>query len=156
MTINITSAGGILLRREGNRILIAIVERTKGVEEKWAPVLRQLPKGGCLRGESLEQTALREVLEETGFRARILGKAGEASWSYERSGQLWNETIHYYHMVPIKGTFQHHDDEFDIVRWVEIEEAAHILSYPEERDIIAEIITSGESLLRRDREADLH
>ena len=136
----VTSAGGVLFRREHGEILIAIVERDKGVEEKWTPALRQLPKGGCKPGETLEHTALREVLEETGFKARILLKAGEARWSYERHGQMWDETVHYYLMEPLTLIEQERDDEFDRVRWVRMAEAAQILSYPEERDLILSMI----------------
>jgi len=142
LSIPTTSAGGILLRYEGNSILIVIVQREKGIEKKWAPALRQLPKGGCREGESLEQTALREVLEETGFKAKLLGKAGQADWSYERNGQMYHETVHYYFLEPIEPP-QAHDDEFEVVRWIKIEEAAKTLSYSEERDLIARIIASG-------------
>ena len=137
------SAGGILLRRKDNDTLIVIVEWEKGVEEKWAPILRQLPKGGCKPGETLEQTALREVLEETGFKARIISKAGEAKWSYERDGQVWDETVHYYFMKPLTLVAQERDDEFDFVRWVRIEEVARVLSYPPERELIAKIIANS-------------
>jgi len=137
------SAGGLLFRRKDNDTLIVIVEREKGVEEKWAPILRQLPKGGCKPGETLEQTALREVLEETGYEARIISKAGEAKWSYERNGQVWDETVHHYFVEPLTLATREHDDEFDFVRWVRIEEAARILSYPEERELIAIIIANG-------------
>jgi diadenosine hexaphosphate hydrolase (ATP-forming) len=136
------SAGGILFRRKGNDVLIVIVEWEKGVEKKWAPVLRQLPKGGCKSSETLEQTALREVLEETGYKARIISKAGEAQWSYKRDEQVWDETVHYYFMKPLTLIAQEHDDEFDYVRWVKIEEATRILSYPEERELIFEVVAN--------------
>ena len=58
------SAGGVVLRTQGSDVLIVIVEREKDIEEKWSPTLRQLPKGGSRAGENLEETALREVLEE--------------------------------------------------------------------------------------------
>jgi 8-oxo-dGTP pyrophosphatase MutT (NUDIX family) len=143
MGIPTVSAGGILFRQKENDILIIIVEWEKGVPEKWAPILRQLPKGGCRPGETLEQTALREVLEETGFRGHIIRKAGEAKWSYERDGQVWDETVHYYFMEPLTLVAQRHDDEFDFVRWIRIEEAAQILSYPEERELLSGIIAEG-------------
>jgi 8-oxo-dGTP diphosphatase len=141
-----TSAGGILLQPSEGSTLIVIVEWEKGVEEKWAPILRQLPKGGCRSGESLEQTALREVCEETGYEARIIRKAGEAQWSYERGGQVWDETVHYYFMEPVTLVAGEHDEEFDYVRWVRIEEAAQILSYPPERELISKLIGNGELL----------
>mgnify|MGYP000888356876 CR=1 FL=1 len=138
-----SSAGGILFRKEGDDVFIVIVEWEKGVPEQWAPVLRQLPKGGCKPGETLEQTALREVLEETGFDASIITKAGEAKWSYERNGQIWDETVHYFFMNPRTLVAQAHDKEFDYVRWIKIEEAAEILSYPPERELIQNIIDNA-------------
>jgi 8-oxo-dGTP pyrophosphatase MutT (NUDIX family) len=130
--------------------VIVIVQRTKGIEKKWTPALTQLPKGGCREGESLEQTALREVREETGFKAKLLGEAGEANWSYERNGQIYDETVHYYFLEPT-GPPQAHDDEFEVVRWIRIEEAAKTLSYPEERSLIARIIASGRYPPRTER-----
>lgn len=138
-----SSAGGILFRKEGDDVFIVIVEWEKGVPEKWAPILRQLPKGGCKPAETLEQTALREVLEETGFDASIIAKAGEAKWSYERNGQIWDETVHYFFMNPHTLVAQVHDEEFDYVRWIKIEEAAEILSYPPERELIQNIINNA-------------
>jgi 8-oxo-dGTP diphosphatase len=142
MGMPITSAGGVLFRRDGSDFLIVIVEQSKGVEKKWAPVLRQLPKGTRRKSETLEETALREVLEETGFGGRIVGKAGEAGWSYEREGRMWDETVHYFFMEPTTLTPLLHDSEFELVRWVRIEEASRILSYPEERRLLTEILTS--------------
>jgi len=140
MGIPTVSAGGILFRRYDADVLIVVVERSKDVEKKWAPVLRQLPKGARRKGETLEETALREVLEETGFRGKIVGKAGQACWSYEREGLIWDETVHYFLVEPITSTPLLHDSEFDLVRWVKIEEASRILSYPEERRLVAEIV----------------
>jgi 8-oxo-(d)GTP phosphatase len=140
--ISTVSAGGILLRQEADSILVVIVEREKGIEKKWTPILRQLPKGGCREGETLRETALREVLEETGFSAKILRKAGKAHWSYIRNGQEWNETVHYFLMQPL-GKQQEHDEEFETVSWVKIEDAAKLLSYPEERNLLSYIIEIG-------------
>lgn len=138
------SAGGILFLRRNAQCLIVIVEREKGIESKWAPVLRQLPKGGCHEGETLEETALREVLEETGFSGRIIGKAGEARWSYERTGRVWDETVHYYFMEPVFLEPQGHDDEFEEIRWIDVEEAARTLSYPEERQLLTDLIVQNQ------------
>jgi len=136
------SAGGIVVKTgAGQALLILIVERYRDLEPQWQPVLRQLPKGGCRPGESLEETALREVLEETGYEAQILVKGGEAHWSYERGDIRWDETVHYYLMRPIDpDAAPHslsHDDEFDAVRWVPVTEAARTVSYPEERRILS-------------------
>jgi 8-oxo-(d)GTP phosphatase len=138
-----TSAGGVLLRRVDSATLIVVVERTSGIEPKWEPVLRQLPKGGTEAGESLVETALREVEEETGFAAEVIGFAGTARWSYQRCGEVWRETVHYYFMRSRTVALNAHDNEFEKVRWVPIEEASRILSYPEERELLAKLIRSG-------------
>lgn len=138
-----TSAGGLLLQRAGAETLIVIVERTNDVEPKWRPILRQLPKGSTEPGESLLQTALREVEEETGFAAEVLAFAGTAQWSYQKLNEVWHETVHYYFLRPKTVIPKPHDAEFETVRWVPIEEAARILSYPEERDLLAKLIASG-------------
>lgn len=140
MVISTISAGGVVLREEQNETQIIIVELENNVPEKWAPVLRQLPKGGCKQYESIEETASREVLEETGYSCTIIRKAGEANWSYERNGQQWDETVHYFFMRLKSDIALEHDDEFDRVRWININKAANILSYPEERELIKKII----------------
>jgi len=136
------SAGGIVVTGvAGQAPLILIVERYRDLEPQWQPVLRQLPKGGCRPGENLEETALREVLEETGYQAEILDRGGEAHWSYERFGITWDETVHYYLMRPVDPGADpaslSHDDEFDAVRWVPVSEAVRSVSYPEERRILS-------------------
>jgi len=143
MSIPTVSAGGILLNFHNNDCYIIIVEWEKGVEAKWAPILRQLPKGKCKKGETLKQTALREVLEETGYKAKIITKAGQAQWSYKRQGVVWEETVHYFFMTPLSLTPQAHDDEFDYVRWVKINEATKILSYPPERNLVNTILKNN-------------
>lgn len=135
-----TSAGGILFRIEGSLVRVAIVERKKDVPPKWKPILRQLPKGSREKGERIAQTALREVLEETGYRGKIISHAGNARWVYERGGEEWIETVHYFFMMPSSLSPQRHDDEFDRVRWVGIKRACEILSYPEERELLVRIV----------------
>lgn len=110
------------------------------IDVKWAPLLRQLPKGGRLCGESLEETALREVLEETGYETSIILKAGVAQWSYERDGAYWDETVHYYYMKPLQQTAQR-DQEFDTVRWISLARAVEELSYPEERFLVMGLLS---------------
>jgi len=136
-----TSAGGIVLRQVESNIFILIVERERDIEDKWKPILRQLPKGGCKHGETLEQTALREVIEETGYNVEIISKAGEAKWTYKRNNIVWDETVHYYFMRPTSLTPQEHDNEFDFIRWINIQEATNILSYPPERALILNILS---------------
>jgi 8-oxo-dGTP diphosphatase len=133
------SSGGVVLARSGALIFLLIVERHRNVEPKWSPVLRQLPKGGLAEGETMEAAAVREVTEETGFDVRILGAAGEAAWSYERGGRHILEKVQYFLMTPTSLDNHGHDDEFDEVTWVSLNDGELLLSYPEEKAILENI-----------------
>ena len=61
------SAGGLLVRKKGNRAQICLVSKKGG--RVWA-----FPKGRVDENESLEETAVREILEETGHRAEVIDK----------------------------------------------------------------------------------
>ena len=118
---------------------LLVVKRTTNIEEKWKPVLCQLPKGTVEQGETLEQAALREVLEETGYTAQISTKAGIASWSYTREGITYKEAVHYYFMSVGPAPPQNHDREFEEVCWIDVTTAHDVLSYPEERRLLRTI-----------------
>ena len=71
--VQVSAAGGLLERHGANGAEIAVVHRTRyqhvdGSSGDWV-----LPKGKAEEGESLEATALREVAEETGYQAEIVG-----------------------------------------------------------------------------------
>jgi len=86
-----TGAGGIVARRDGERVVIALI-RDRGDHEY------VLPKGGVEYGESLERAAAREIEEEAGFRKlTCLGELGVG----ERLGgkkNVWQKT-HYFLFV---------------------------------------------------------
>ena len=65
------AAGGVVVRREGERLLVALVR-----EADWSDYI--LPKGSLEAGETPEQAARREILEEAGLEdLRLLGDLGE-------------------------------------------------------------------------------
>ena len=117
------SAGGIVFRRAAEGIEIVLVGRT--AERLWA-----LPKGTPDAGETLEETALREVREETGLEVRILDTIGQVEYWYTApDGVRVQKTVHYYLMEPIGGDTANHDDEFDSVEWRHLSEAERLLTH---------------------------
>jgi 8-oxo-dGTP pyrophosphatase MutT (NUDIX family) len=96
-----------------------------------------LPKGTPDPGESVEETALREVGEETGLEVRILEPLPSIEYDFVQGGTRIHKTVHYFLMEPTGGDLARHDAEFERVRWVPFDEAGGLLSFPTERELVA-------------------
>lgn len=129
--VNATSAGGVVYRRGDEGIEVVICgRRGDGV---W-----NLPKGTPEPGESLEETARREVQEESGLSVRIEEPIGCIQYAFSRpdEGVRYHKTVHYFLMQPTGGDINHHDGEYDRVRWVAVGEAFRLLTFRNERDVL--------------------
>jgi 8-oxo-dGTP pyrophosphatase MutT (NUDIX family) len=127
-----TSAGGIVLRRVGEVTEVVLGQRRRERDG----VTWSLPKGTPNGQETLEQTALREVTEETGLEVRIVAPIGPIQYQFVQRGTRIHKTVHYYLMESTGGDLTRHDREFQHVRWVSIAEAESIMSFPTEREIV--------------------
>jgi ADP-ribose pyrophosphatase YjhB (NUDIX family) len=127
-----TSAGGIVIRFQ-DAIPQFVVGRRKRERDRatWT-----LPKGTPIAGETLEETALREVGEETGLRVRIIAPLDAIDYTFVQRGMRIYKTVHYFLMEPIGGSMEDHDREFEEVRWVSFEEAPALLSFDTERSLV--------------------
>jgi diadenosine hexaphosphate hydrolase (ATP-forming) len=91
------TAGGVVFRRIDGRVEILMIQDRLG---RWT-----IPKGHVEAGESLEQTALREVAEETGLTQFRLGeKLDKLHFFYRKEGKLIFMTTHVYLMEAIGDT----------------------------------------------------
>jgi len=126
-----TSAGGVVFRAtDGAREVLLCGRSSDGL---WA-----LPKGTPEPGETLEQTALREVREETGVEVEQDGVVGEIRYWFSRplEGVRYNKTVRHYLLHPVGGDPSLHDHEFDEVRWFPVQEALKLMTYANEVRIL--------------------
>jgi len=132
-TTTATSAGGIVVRfDDGVPSLVVGARRRDRDVLTWT-----LPKGTPNAGETLEQTALREVGEETGLEVRITDELDSIEYWFVQRGTRIHKTVHYFLMEPTGGDLTRHDHEFDQVRWVAFAEAPQLLTFETERALVA-------------------
>ena len=133
-TSTATSAGGIVVRYESGQPSLVVGSRRRERDGRtWT-----LPKGTPHAGESREETAIREVEEETGLQVRITGPLDSIEYWFVQSGTRIHKTVHYFMMEPVGGDLARHDHEFDEVRWVDFDEAPTMLTFETERALVAQ------------------
>jgi 8-oxo-dGTP pyrophosphatase MutT (NUDIX family) len=132
-TATATPAGGIVVRYEAERPQLVVGSRRRERDGRtWT-----LPKGTPEASETTEQTAVREVAEETGLLVRITSPLDSIEYTFVQSGTRIHKTVHYFLMEPVGGDLSDHDHEFDQVRWIDFDEAPDILTFETERALVA-------------------
>jgi 8-oxo-dGTP pyrophosphatase MutT (NUDIX family) len=126
------SAGGVVYRRAGDEIEVVLASRrTRRGELAWG-----LAKGGIERGESHEDAAVREVLEETGYTAEIEASLGDTRYFYVWEDTRIRKTVHFFLMRCTGGDPADRDDEMEEVRWFPLERALKRAAYKGEREVL--------------------
>ena len=134
-TQRVTSAGGVVFRgQDGQREVLLCGRSADGL---WA-----LPKGTPEDGESLEETAQREVREETGVEVESDMLIGEIRYWFSRpqEGVRYYKTVRHYLFHPVGGDPSLHDHEFDEVRWFPVQEGLKLLTYRNEARILRQAL----------------
>lgn len=124
----ILAAGGVVWRRGSSDIEFLIVHRPR--YRDWT-----LPKGKVDPGESLLQTAFREVVEETGYRCRIGPKLATTEYMTSNGN---HKTVHYWAMEARKGEFVP-NPEVDKAEWLAARDAIVRLTYEHDRRLVADL-----------------
>ena len=136
-----TSAGGVVVRRcRGARLEVLLCGRER-------PPIWALPKGTPNTGETMEETARREVEEETGVKVKIDRLIGHIEYSFHRPGDgaPCDKVVHYYLMLPTGGDTSRHDAEFDRVEWMEANRARQRLTYANEARLVEKAVSMAEA-----------
>lgn len=105
-----------------------------------------LPKGHIETGETAEQTAIREVAEETGIKGNVVAPLGKIDYWFVSEGKRIHKTVHHYLMRFTGGELSDADYEVAEVAWVPLTDLPRRLTYSDERrlarvaeDVIAEL-----------------
>jgi 8-oxo-dGTP pyrophosphatase MutT (NUDIX family) len=128
-----TSYGGVVVRGDEVLVITPIGKRR----------VTGLPKGGPNPGERPEETAAREVREETGVTATVREFLGDVNYWYRRGGRRVYKTVHFYLCDYVSGSTKDHDHEVEDARWIPLAEAVSRLSYPGERALIERALSKS-------------
>ena len=128
-TVRDVSAGGVAFRHGPDGIEVVLVGRRE--PERWV-----LPKGTPNRGESMDQTAVREVSEETGIQVRLIRPLHDIQYWFVLHGVRHYKTVHFYLMEAVGGDTSLHDHEYDVAAWFPIADAERRLAFANERTVV--------------------
>jgi 8-oxo-dGTP diphosphatase len=126
MSAEVRAAGGVVLDPEGR---VALVHRPR--YDDWT-----LPKGKLDRGESFEDAALREVEEETGLQCRLVRELPSSEY-LDPKGR--SKVVRYWLMEVEHDPGFVLNDEVDELRWLPVEEAPALLTYPRDAEILGSV-----------------
>jgi len=128
------SAGGIVFKKEHEQTMILLAQHSQ--HHGWV-----FPKGligDHKKGESKENTAIREVEEETGVKASILKQLEPVTYWYVFDGQKIKKTVYYFLMEYVSGDTTHHDMEMENVEWLPVDEVENRLTYQSDKKVWVE------------------
>jgi 8-oxo-dGTP pyrophosphatase MutT (NUDIX family) len=117
------SSGGAVYKQDGDKILWLVCQHSG--YHKWV-----LPKGLIDPGEKSEETAIREVEEETGIKTKIIAKIPEPEkYVYTLNGEKVFKLVQYYLMEYVSGDIKNHDFEMEAVEWLSYDDAYAKLNF---------------------------
>jgi 8-oxo-dGTP pyrophosphatase MutT (NUDIX family) len=127
------SAGGVVFRRDNERIEVVIV--AVGGQNRW-----QLPKGLVENGEKPEVAAVREAREEAGVDSEVVEHIETIEYWYAGldGGERvrFHKRVHFYLLRYLAGDTSNHDWEVSEARWVSIDDAISQLAFDNERRVM--------------------
>jgi len=125
----IRAAGGVVLRPTKKGPLKILVTHRPRYDD-WS-----LPKGKAEPKETPEQTAVREVLEETGYHCRIIAPLGKTRYEVEGG----TKEVAWFAMRPLPDSQSFRANfEVDEIKWLTRQRAAALLDYERDRELVTE------------------
>ena len=159
-TVLETSAGGLVVRGleraasgpepDLSRLEVALIGRL----DRRGRMLWSMPKGHIEPGETVEETARREVLEETGVDGTVLAALGTIDYWFVAEGRRIHKTVHHHLIRYDHGDLCDEDPEITEVAWVPFDDLPRRLAYPDERRLVEAARTLLPQLARAEAAGD--
>ncbi|HLW93971.1 MAG TPA: NUDIX domain-containing protein [Solirubrobacteraceae bacterium] len=131
------SAGGVVVK--GDQVLVVVPTRRAADGSR----VLALPKGHLDGNETDEQAAAREVREEGGVEAELVGPLGEVRYHYRRDGRLISKGVRFFLFEFSAGSPEDHDHEIEDAHWLSMAEAIKQLTYPGERAMVQNALSKS-------------
>lgn len=122
------SAGGVMIKDQ--KVLLCQHSQHHG----WG-----FPKGLIDEKETKEETALREVKEETGVDGKIIRALNPVTYWYVAEEEKVRKTVYYFIMEYVGGDIAKHDHEMEKVEWLSKEKVEERLTYKSDKIVWNEV-----------------
>ena len=125
------SAGGIVFKNDSGKIEILVAQHSQ--HHGWV-----FPKGligDHVKDEGKEETAIREVEEETGIKGEIIQPLSPVTFWYVFNGEKIKKTVYYFLMRFTSGDTSNHDFEMEHVEWLPENEVENRLTYKADKQV---------------------
>ncbi len=124
------SCGGIVWDQKKQELLLIFVENLSKARV-WT-----FPKGHPEANENDQETALREVVEETGWRCEIDRPLWDTRYWYVRNGVRYHKTVRWFVMRPLTQVGPVHEGEVLDSKWCDLAEAKRLLAYDSDKELL--------------------
>lgn len=131
------SAGGIVIKKLNNSVQILLIQ-SPGKDRKneyWG-----FPKGHLEEGETSQQAAEREVLEETGVTAEVVEKIDDTKYFFVWEGERVFKTVSFFLMRYLNGEVKFQSSELIGADWFDIETAMEKLTFKNDKKLLEKAI----------------
>ena len=142
--IEAISCGGVVIFR--GKILL-LYKNYMNKSDGWV-----LPKGTVEDGEEYTETALREVLEESGVEATIMKYIGSSSYRFTIPDDVVEKEVHWYLMMADSYYSKPQREEYFVDSdYYKYHEAYHLLKFSNEKQILEKAYAEYQELKRQNR-----